>query len=109
MPESAVVSAPGWVTAMVLPLPEPAGTSMPLPGLPCRTGLMRRSSASLRSASWLTGSCDRLRDGDQLGAVGKGRLDVDLLEHLGHPVQHVVAGEHLPPGVLQLGFGASVA
>ncbi len=32
-------------------------------------------------------------DGHQLGAVGKGRLDLDFRDHLRHAVHHLVAGE----------------
>src|SRR5688572_30292252 len=32
--------------------------------------------------------------GDQLGSVGKGRFDLDVGDHFGHALHHVVAGEH---------------
>ena len=42
-------------------------------------GIMRRSSA------------DRLVHGDELGAVGERRLDLDLGDHLGDALHHLVA------------------
>src|ERR1700686_1399883 len=38
-------------------------------------------------------SNDGMVDGDELGAVGEGRLDLDLGNHLGDALHHVVAGE----------------
>src|SRR5579871_6869492 len=37
---------------------------------------------------------DRLVDGDELGAIGKRRLDLDLLHHLRHALHHLRAREH---------------
>ena len=51
------------------------------------------------------GSCER----DELGAVGERRLDLDLGEHLGHTFHHVVAAEHVTPGLHQVGHAATVA
>src|SRR6478609_10471632 len=39
--------------------------------------------------------CDRLVDGDELAPVREGRLHLDVRQHLGHPVHHLVAGQHL--------------
>ena len=55
------------------------------------------------------GSRDRLVHGDELGAVGEGRLDLHLVDHLGHALHDVVAGEHRAPGLHQLGDAAAVA
>ena len=48
-------------------------------------------------------------EGDELGAVGEGRLDLDLVEHLGDALHHVVGVEHLAAGRHELGDGAAVA
>src|SRR3546814_9129006 len=37
---------------------------------------------------------DRVVHGHQLGAVGEGRLDLDLVDHLGDAVHHLGAGQH---------------
>src|SRR5216683_2099581 len=39
-------------------------------------------------------SADRLVDGDELGAVGEGRLDLDVVDHLGHAFHHLLALQH---------------
>ena len=44
---------------------------------------------------------DRLVDGDELGAVGEGGLDLHLVDHLGDAVHHVVAGQHLRPASIR--------
>ena len=36
-------------------------------------------------------SADRLVDGDELGAVGEGRLDLDVVDHLGDALHDLVA------------------
>ena len=52
---------------------------------------------------------DRMVDGDELGAVGKRRLHLDVVEHLRHALHDVVAGQHLAAADHQLGDGAAVA
>ena len=54
-------------------------------------------------------SRDRVVDGDELGAVREGGLDLDVVQHLGHAVHDVVAAEHLATADHQLGDGAAVA
>ena len=48
-------------------------------------------------------------DGDELGAVREGGLDLDVVEHLGDALHDVVATEHLATADHQLGHGAPVA
>ena len=48
-------------------------------------------------------SGDRVVQRDELGAVGERRLDLDLVEHLGDALHHVVAGEHVAAGLHQVG------
>src|SRR2546422_2522253 len=48
-------------------------------------------------------------NGDELGAVGKGTLDLHFLEHLGHSFHHVVTTEDGEPGLHQLRDAPSVA
>ena len=52
---------------------------------------------------------DRLVDGDELGAVGKGGLDLDVVDHLGDPFHHLVAADDMRAGLHQLGDRAAVA
>src|SRR5690606_36664114 len=52
---------------------------------------------------------DRVVEGDELAPVGERGLDLDVVEHLGHPGHHLIPGEHLPAGAHQLGDGPSVA
>ena len=47
--------------------------------------------------------CDRLVEGDELAAVGEGRLDLDVGEHLGDAVHHLVPGQHLAAADHQVG------
>ena len=55
------------------------------------------------------GHGDRLVQRDELGAVGERRLDLDLGEHLGDALHHVVAGEHVPSVLHQIGDTPTVA
>ena len=54
-------------------------------------------------------SGDRVVQGDELGAVGERRLDLDLVEHLGDALHHVVAREHVAAGLHQVGHTTTVA
>jgi len=47
--------------------------------------------------------------GDELGAVRKGRLDLDVMDHLGDARHHLRPGQDLRAGLHQLGDGAAVA
>jgi len=47
--------------------------------------------------------------GHQLRAVGEGALDLYLLEHLRHPLHHIVAAEDVKPRRHQLRDAPSVA
>ena len=40
-------------------------------------------------------AADRVVDGDELGAVGKGRLDLDVVDHLGDALHHLIARQHM--------------
>ena len=55
------------------------------------------------------GAADRVVHGDQLGAVGKGRLDLDVVDHRGDAVHHLIGGDDMRARLHQLGDGASVA
>ena len=59
--------------------------------------LDRRRPAVMTSPGIIEPS-DRPVHGDQLGAVGEGRLDLHRVQHLGHAVHDVVAGEHRAAG-----------
>ena len=48
-------------------------------------------------------------DGDELGAVGESRLDLNLGHHIGHAVHDVVAGEDLLAQAHELGDVVTVA
>src|ERR1700738_952259 len=48
-------------------------------------------------------------DGDELGAVGEGRLDLDLVDHVGDAVHHLLAAQHLGAVLHQVGDRAAVA
>ena len=54
-------------------------------------------------------SADRLVQRDQLGAIGEGRLDLHLVDHLGDSFHHVVAGQHPASGIHQIDHGPPVA
>src|SRR4051812_32196991 len=53
-------------------------------------------------------SDDRLVHGDELGAVGERRLDLDVVDHLGDAVHDVVTGEQLAAGGHEFGDRAPV-
>src|SRR5262245_15655653 len=64
-----------------------------------------------RSGGWAssrTRSSDGMVDGDELGPVREGALHLDLLDHLGHALHDVVAGEHGHPEGHQVGHRAPV-
>ena len=48
-------------------------------------------------------------DGDELGAVGKGRLDLNVVDHRGDPIHHLVGGDDMRAGLHEFGDRASVA
>jgi len=52
---------------------------------------------------------DRVVHGDQLGAVGEGRFDLDRVDHLGDAVHQLVAGQDVGAGLHQVGDAAPVA
>src|SRR5690348_14033763 len=52
---------------------------------------------------------DRLVDGDELRAVGKRRLDLDVVDHLGDTRHHLIARQNLCAGLHQIGDSAAVA
>src|SRR5207237_9833401 len=51
-------------------------------------------SAGNSSPGFIVTSPYRLVDGDEFGAVGKGRLDLDVVDHLRHPLHDLLAAEH---------------
>jgi len=48
-------------------------------------------------------------DGDELGAVGKGRLDLDVVDHLGNAIHHLRAGDDMGASFHQLRHRFAVA
>ena len=40
-------------------------------------------------------------DGDKLGAVGKGRLDLHVMDHLGHPLHALRSGDDTRPASIR--------
>ena len=48
-------------------------------------------------------------NGDELGAVGKGGFDLDIVDHLGDPFHDLRAGDDMGAGIHQIGDGAAVA
>ena len=48
-------------------------------------------------------------DGDELGAVGKSRLDLDVVDHLGDPLHHLVAADDMAASLHQIGDRAPIA
>src|SRR5262245_34811455 len=54
-------------------------------------------------------SSNRLVHGHQLGAVREGRLDLNVVDHFGDPVHHLLAREHVRARLHQLGHGPAVA
>ena len=65
----------------------------------------KRKNSFHRSVS----SADRVVHGDQLGAVGKGRLDLNVVDHLGDAVHDLGARDHMGAGFHQVGDAAAVA
>src|SRR6476646_3767176 len=61
------------------------------------------------SFSWTVLSADRVVHGDELGAVGEGRLDLDVVDHLGDAVHHLRSRQHMRALLHQLGDGFAVA
>src|ERR1700720_2628803 len=55
------------------------------------------------------GSTDRIMDGDELGAVGEGRLDLDLVDHVGDTVHQLLGVQNLGAVLHQVGDRAAVA
>src|SRR5258705_4661742 len=47
--------------------------------------------------------------GDKLGAVGKGRFHLNIVDHFRNPRHHLRPGQHLRAGLHQIGHGAAVA
>ena len=54
-------------------------------------------------------AADRVVHGDQLGAVGEGRLDLDVVDHRGDAVHHLVGGDDMRARLHQFGDRAPVA
>ena len=52
---------------------------------------------------------DRVVDGDELAAVGEGRLDLDVVQHLGDALHHLVGARTARPLDHQVGDPGSVA
>ena len=46
---------------------------------------------------------------DELGSVGKGRLDLNLLQQFGHTFHDVVSSEHRAPVLHQVYYAAAVS
>jgi len=57
----------------------------------------------------MTASSDRLVHGDELGAVRKGRFDLNVMDHFGNARHHLSTGQNLGTGLHQVGHGAAVA
>src|SRR6266851_9416015 len=53
-------------------------------------------------------STNRRMDGAELGAVGEGRLDLDLVDHVGDALHHLLAAQHLGAVLHQVGDRAAV-
>src|SRR3984893_5124326 len=68
---------------------------------------MTKLKASRRPG--MTTSSDRLMHGHKLGAVGKRRFDLDVVDHLGDPIHALRTGDDLRAGLHQFGHGAAVA
>jgi hypothetical protein len=47
--------------------------------------------------------------GDELGAVGERRFDLDFVDHVGDAVHHLRPRQHMGAGLHQLGDGLAVA
>src|ERR1700716_4104477 len=50
-----------------------------------------------------------LMNGDELGSVREGRLDLDLLDHLGHAVHDLLASQDFRAGLHQVRHRVAVA
>src|SRR4029453_2697432 len=74
------------------------GRAGAIPGPP----LMVNARARVHSSYWMV-------NGHQLGSVGEGPLDLDLVEHLGHAVHHIAAREDGGPERHQVGDRTPVA
>ena len=46
---------------------------------------------------------------DELGAVGEGRLDLDVVDHLGDALHALLRGDDVGAGLHQVGDAAAVA
>ena len=57
----------------------------------------------------VVGAADRLMHGDELGAVGERRLDLDVVDHRRDAVHHLIGGDDMRARLHQLGDRAAVA
>ena len=57
----------------------------------------------------IVGAADRAMDGDQFRAVREGRLDLDVVDHRGDPVHHLIGGDDMRARLHQFGDRAPVA
>src|SRR6185437_9483424 len=55
------------------------------------------------------GSPDRIVDGDELGAIGECRFDLEVVDYLGDAFHDLLPSQHLGAGLHQLGDGLAVA
>src|SRR4051812_20699126 len=53
-------------------------------------------------------SADGSVDGDELGAVGEGRLDLYFLDHVGNALHDLLAAQHLGASLHEVGHRAAV-
>src|SRR5436190_18297415 len=66
-------------------------------------------SPGITPASFAQSLANRVVNGDELGAVGEGAFDLHFVDHLRHPLHHVVATEDAEPGLHQLRHAPPVA
>src|ERR1700749_2524384 len=96
----------------VISLPHNAVRRHPRPGAghprPYKKTWMAGTSPAMTKMNALRKSSDRLMDGDKLGAVGKRRLDLDVVDHFSNARHHLSPGKHLRAGLHQLGDGAAI-
>src|SRR5882757_186776 len=69
----------------------------------------RRAATENRRFMALVLSADRIVHGDELGAVGESGFDLDVVDHFGDAIHHLVAGEDVGALLHQLGDAFAVA
>src|SRR3989440_1375371 len=96
-------------TDAAAPRPSACATTSRTAGPGVRHRMLSVTTNSAHTSRLTVISADRMVDGDQLGAVGEGALDLHLVDHLGDAFHHFITAEDRQARLHQLGDGAPVA